>query len=473
MNGETLEPAFHPASGHEASADGLSSGVDLVREAFRYQSRFDGSTMVFKIDFPVTEDPAFSFLVRDLALLARTGFRVVIVPGAKEWIDSVLGEYGIVSHYMGNTRITASDAMPFVEMAAFHVATRFMTGISAGRTDVVIGNFVRARGLGVVDGTDMERTGTVDKIFSGSINTVLSQGMIPILPCIGWSPAGKSYNVPSDEIALAASTALKAIKLFVISAHEGLREGPFVFPPGFETARGGRVRRLTPREAEDILALNGKGKGGQEKNAAGEKSASLRKVLGELSLALRACRAGVDRVHLVDGREEGAVLRELFSNLGAGTMIYTDEYEAIRDLRSADIPDMLRMMEPLMQQGVLVRRRAEDIQEKRGDYVVFDIDGKIHACGALHDRGEGQGEIAALATDPSCTDTGLGKKIVGYLVDRAKKKGMKRVFVLTIRAHDWFEALGFRESALESLPEERSRSYDRNRKSKIFALELH
>ncbi|MDR2742030.1 MAG: amino-acid N-acetyltransferase, partial [Treponema sp.] len=133
--------------------------LDSIREAFAYQNRFAGSIMVFKIDFPVTEDPAFPLLMRDLALLAKSSFRVVIVLGAKERIDAVLKEYGIVSEYAGENRITTGAAIPFVEMAAFHVATRFITGLSADRVDAVIGNFVRARGLGVINGADMEHTG--------------------------------------------------------------------------------------------------------------------------------------------------------------------------------------------------------------------------------------------------------------------------------------------------------------------------
>jgi amino-acid N-acetyltransferase len=447
---DSLEPA--PAGSPQGGAPG--GGVDLIREAFRYQSRFDGSTMVFKIDFPVTEDPSFPYLVRDLALLAGTGFRVVIVPGAKEWIDAVLAEYGVVSRYMGKTRITTAGAIPLVEMASFHVATRFMTGISAGKTDAVIGNFVRARGLGVVDGTDMEHTGTVERIFVTSIRKALGQGMIPILPCIGYSPSGKPYNVPSDEIALAAAGALGALKFFVISVHGGLQADAYRLPEHVGT---GPLRRLTPAEAEEILVLNADRED---------------KALGELRLAVKACRAGVGRVHLIDGREEGAVLRELFSDLGAGTMIYSDEYESVRDLRNRDIPDILRLLEPLMQEGVLIRRKPDDIQERLGDYVVFDVDGKIHACGALHDRGEGQGEIAALATDPLYKETGLGSKLVRYLVERAKRRGMRRIFVLTTRTHDWFETLGFRECGLESLPAERRASYDKTRNSMIFALDI-
>ncbi|MDR2104049.1 MAG: amino-acid N-acetyltransferase, partial [Treponema sp.] len=443
---------------------------------FHYQSRFDGSTMVFKIDFPVTDDPAFPYLVKDLALLAGTGFRVVIVPGAKEWIDAVLTEYGIVSGYVDEkngrepaavltkTRITTGAAIPFVEMAAFHVAARFMTGLSASRVDAVIGNFVRARGLGVLDGVDMEHTGKVDRIFTDSIGRILDLGMVPILPCIGWSPAGKPYNVPSDEIALAASAALGAVKLFIISAHEGLRKGVYQIPENIAAGEKGRIIRLSPQEAEAVLAAN--------RDRAAEGAAGGDKPLRELGLALRASKAGVERVHIIDGREEGAVLRELFSNLGAGTMVYADEYESIRPLKGADIPDLLRLMEPLMLQGILVRRSAEDIREKEGDYAVFEIDGSIHAAGALHDWGEGQGEIAAIATDPAYADMGLGRRIVRYLIDKAIRGGFRRVFVLTTRTQDWFEFLGFKECSVESLPEKKRRNYDQRRKSKIFALEL-
>jgi amino-acid N-acetyltransferase len=440
------------------------SRIDLIREAFHYKSRYEGSTLVFKIDFPLTEDPGFPYLMKDLALLAQTGFKVVLVPGAKEWIDSVLHEYGIVSSYTAGTeedpsaRITTKAAIPFVEMAAYHVAARFMTFLSGSRVDAVIGNFVRARGLGVINGVDMEHTGTVDKIYTGSISRILNLGMVPILPCIGRNPSGKSYNVASDEIALAASTALGAAKFFIVSPHEGIRAGNYRLPENTETGEDGRIVRLRPQEAEAVLALN-----------AGSPSAE---PLRDLALALKACRAGAERVHLIDGREEGAVLKELFSNLGAGTMVYADEYESIRPLRSRDLPDILRLMEPLMQRGVLVRRSAEQIEEKKDDYVVYEMDGSVHACGALHDWGENQGEIAAMATDSLYAALGLGRRIVGYLIERARKNGFHRVFVLTTHTQDWFESLGFREAAVGSLPERKRRFYDQSRKSKVFALDL-
>jgi amino-acid N-acetyltransferase len=437
--------------------------VELIREAFYYQSRFDGSTMVFKIDFPVTEDPLFPFLMKDLALLAQTGIRVVIVPGAKEWIDAVLKEYDIVSSYAGSVRITGEDAIPFVKMAAFDAATRFMTELSAARVDAVVGNFVRARGLGVLDGVDYGHSGRVDKILVEPLGRIMDLGMVPILPCIGWSAAGKPYNLPSDEIALAACTALGAVKFFIISADPGIRPDLHRIPESIHRTDGGRVARLTPSEAESVLGLNA------ERLVS---APTQERALVELELALKACRAGVERVHIVDGRDEGAVLRELFSNLGVGTMVYADEYESIRSMAVSDIPEVMRLMEPLMEQGILLRRSAEQVSEKRDDYVVYEIDGSVHASGALHDWGEGQGEIAAIATDPLYSDLGLGRRIIRYLADRAGKRGFKRVFVLTTRAHDYFELLGFKEASVESLPERKRRVYDERRKSKVFALDL-
>jgi len=496
----------------------LPSQVDIIREVFHYQSRFEGSTMVFKIDCPITEAPVFPGLMKDLALLAKTGFKIIIVPGAKENIDAVLKQHDIDTSYVNISdasarsfpvRVTTQQAIQYAEMAAYNTAGRYMTFLSGSRVDALIGNFVRARGLGVINGTDTGYTGTVDKIYSDSLGRVLDLGMIPILPCIGWSPSGKPYNVPSDEIALAVSSALGAAKLFILHAHDKLRidnlnvkkthsslmqrllnivDAPFVRQKhaslmrrsisitnkplvqqivleNLETREDGSLVRLTPQQAELIISCI---------NDANNDSEDFPKeqYVRELNLALMASRAGVHRVHVIDGREEGAVLKELFSNLGVGTMVYADEYDSIRPIHSGDLPDILRLMEPLMQKEILVRRNPEQIQEKKNDYAVLEFDGSIRACGALHDWGEAQGEIAAVATDPHYTDLGLGKKIVGFFIEKAKKLNMSRVFVLTTQSQDWFESLGFKEASVDSLPERKRSVYDQVRKSKVFALEL-
>ncbi|MDR0908943.1 MAG: amino-acid N-acetyltransferase [Spirochaetaceae bacterium] len=430
--------------------------INLIREVFSYQSRFEGSTMVFKIDSSLSREGAFSQLMQDIALLAKTGFKIVIVPSAKDTIDKMLAQYGIESRYAEGLRITTAEAMPFVEMAAFHNAARFMNALAAGsplrngRVDALIGTFVRARGLGVRKGIDMERSGAVEKIITEGLERVLTLGMIPIIPCIGWSAGGKSYNVPSDEIALATTKALGAAKLFIISGKDNIVKGMF-----------------TAKEAEALL-----------KNHTAVEPVET-SFSNDIQLAIEANKAGVERVHIIDGREGGAVLGELFSNQGTGAMIYSDEYEAIRPMKEDDIPAVLQLMEPLVESGNLIKRTFKDINEKIDDYWVYEIDGVLHASGALHDRSDGeaaaakQAEIAAIATDPAYSEKGLGKRMVGKLIEVAKQQGFKRVFVLTTVTHDWFEYLGFKAAPVESLPREKRENYNYNRGSKVFSLDIN
>lgn len=431
--------------------------VDLIREVFYYQSRFDGRTIVLKIDYPILNAPHFPQLLKDLAMLRATGIEIILVPGAREWIDAVLKEYDTESQYVGGIRIATQDSIPFIRMAAFDVANRLMTLLTAFQANAVIGNFTRARGIGVVDGVDFQNSGHVEKILTEPLQQILDQGMIPIFPCIGWNAAGKPYNLASDEIALAVAEALQAEKLFFVTDSDGFMDTRFLLPPGLVKNSDGRVARLSLEEAQEVLNLN-----------AGNPDSDLK----YLELALTACRKGTERAHVVDGRMEGAILREIFSNLGIGTMVYGNDYESIRPMKADDIGDVLRLMQPLIKEGILIKRTEDDLMNRQGDFVVYSIDEVVHACGALHDYGEGQGEIAAIATNPVYSHLSMGRKILSYLVEKAAKAGMTRVFALTTKTVDWFEQLGFVEAELESLPARKRDTYNHARKSRIFALEL-
>src|SRR5215813_9269016 len=431
--------------------------VDLIREVFYYQSRFDGKTIVLKIDYPILNVPHFSQLLKDLAMLRATGIEIILVPGAREWIDAVLKEYDIESEYVNGVRIATQDSIPFIRMAAFDVANRLMTLLTAFQANAVIGNFIRARAIGVVDGIDFQHSGKVEKILKEPLQQILNQGMIPIFPCIGWSAVGKPYNLSSDEIALAVAEALQAEKLFFVTSSDGFMEPRFKLPPGLVKNSDGRVARLSLDEAQEVLNLN-----------AGNPDPDLT----YLDYALTACRRGTERAHIVDGRMEGAILREIFSNLGIGTMVYGNDYESIRPMKADDIGDVLRLMQPLMQEGILINRTEDDLMAGQGDFVVYSIDDVVHACGSLHDYGDGQGEIAAIATNPVYAHLSMGRKILSYLVEKAARIGMTRVFALTTRTVDWFEQMGFVEASLDSLPAKKRDSYNHARKSRIFALEL-
>jgi amino-acid N-acetyltransferase len=431
--------------------------VDLIREVFYYQNRFAGKTIVLKIDYPILNAPHFPQLLKDLAMLRATGIEIILIPGAREWIDAVLKEYDIESEYKNGVRIATQDSIPFIRMAAFDVANRLMTLLTAFQANAVIGNFIRARGIGVVDGTDFQHSGRVEKILKEPLQQILDQGMMPIFPCIGWNAAGKPYNLASDDIALAVAEALQAEKLFFVTDSDGFMEARFALPPGLVKNSDGRVARLSLEEAQEVLNLN-----------EGNPDPDLR----YLALALTACRKGTERAHVVDGRLEGAILREIFSNLGIGTMVYGNDYESIRPMKTDDIGDMLRLMQPLIEEGILIKRTEDDLMARQGDFVVYSIDDVVHACGSLHDFGEGQAEIAAIATNPVYSHLSMGRKILSYLVEKAERMGLTRVFVLTTRTVDWFEQMGFVEASLESLPPRKRDAYNHARKSRIFALDL-
>jgi amino-acid N-acetyltransferase len=431
--------------------------VDLIREVFYYQNRFAGKTIVLKIDYPILNAPHFPQLLKDMAMLSATGIEVILVPGSREWIDAVLKEYDTESEYVNGIRLATEDSIPFIRMAAFDVANRLMTLLTAFQANAVIGNFTRARGIGVVDGIDFENSGKVEKILTEPLQQILNQGMIPIFPCIGWNAAGKPYNLSSDEIALAVAEALQAEKLFFVTDSDGFMEPRFKLPPGLVKNSDGRVARLSLDEAQEVLNLN-----------AGSPDPDLK----YLDYALTACRKGTERAHVVDGRMEGAILREIFSNLGIGTMVYANDYESIRTMKVDDIGDVLRLMRPLMEDGVLVQRTESDLMNRLSDYAVYSIDDVVHACGALHDYGDGQGEIAAIATNPVYSHLSMGRKILSYLIEKAVRSGMTRVFALTTRTVDWFEQVGFVEADLQTLPAQKRETYDHARKSRIFALDL-
>jgi amino-acid N-acetyltransferase len=340
-------------------------------------------------------------------------------------------------------------------MAAFDVANRLMTSLSGAEINAVIGNWVRAKGIGVVDGVDYQSAGLVERILTREIRNLTDDGFVPILPCIGWSPAGRPYNISSSELAVVAASRLGAEKLFFITAEDGIFARDYAVPEGVSVSPAGRISNLSLSNLEAFFAAN------PEKPRP-----------EHLERARRACESGVERVHILDGRQDGVLLKEIFSNLGSGTMVYSNRYSGIRPMKQNDISEVLRVMKPFVDQGILVSRSEETLAETYGDYIVFEVDGAIHAAAALHRYPENSGEIAAIAVDENYSHLGVGPRLVDYLCESARKSGLARVFVLTTRTTDWFLSLGFEEADISFLPEKKRASYNLERKSRILVKNI-
>jgi len=436
------------------SAD-IREQVDLIREVFSYAERFRGSTFVMKIDDRIVDHPDFSQHARDIALLHKSGIRVLIVPGARGRIDEVLDRYGVERRFADGIRVSDPESMDLVKMAAFDVAHRVMTALSGHRITAVIGNWVRARSRGVLDGVDFGRTGLVDRIHVPAVVRSLEQGHIPILPCIGHNDSGDPFNLSSNELAGSAATALNARKLFLLTPSDVMRRPEWTVPDGIDVLEDGRIFRMTPARVAEFLDCN--------------PDKPDREVL---QTAAEVCRGGVERAHILDGRQNGALLKEIFSNLGVGTMVFADAYERLRPMESSDVPGILEIMQPLIAEGVLVERSREELERHRGDYWVYAMDGVVHGCAALHRRDAETAEIAGLAVDPRYAQLGIGAKLVDRLSEKAGTDGFRRIIVLTTRTADWFLARGFQDGTVSDLPESRRRDYDASRNSRVLVKDL-
>jgi amino-acid N-acetyltransferase len=445
----------------QMKAGTIQEQVDLIREVFTYTHRFAGKTFVFHIDNKVIDTPLFTPLMKDLVLLHQAGINVVLIPGARQRIDEVLTQYGLGWERIGGIRVATPEQMPFIKMAAFDVVNRLLTTLSEHRTNAVVGNWVRARAIGVQNGVDYHHAGHVERVQLDLLRNVLEDRLVPIFPCIGWSGAGQPHNISSRELATSIAMSLAADKLFFITSTPGIEAGAYSLPDGVDTGRTGRISRMDVNQAKAFLDAN--------LPADGETDYTDYELV---ELAHKAAEQSVNRVHILDGTVEGAVLMEIFSTLGVGTMVHANEYQSIRPMRPGDTADVHRLMLPLSHRGILVERSEEQIARQYEDYVVHETDGTIHGCGALHRYHDGSAEIAGIAVDRAFEHLGIGLKIVSYLVDRARSLGLSRVFVLTTQTSDWFERLGFKKAPVHELPEEKRKVYDSARNSRVLMLHL-
>jgi len=436
----------------------LKEQVEIIRQAFGYIDQFKGETFVIKISSELIESPFIPVLIKDLVLLHRMGIKVIIVPGARSRIDEVLATYHMESKKINGVRISPPESIPFIKMAAFDVSNKIMTVLAECGANAVIGNWVKARSIGVRDGVDFMSSGIVERLKTDILKNALDDNLIPIFPNIGWSARGTPYNLSSNELAHTISVSLKAAKLFFLTNGARLVASDYTVPEGAVIADDGTITQFTVEDAGKFREMNQH----RQDDA----------MLNLLATAHSACADGVKRVHIIDGASDGMILKEIFSNRGLGTMIYSNLHENIRPMKPSDIPEVLRLMQPAIEDAILVPRTAADLEEKVDCYHVYEVDGTIHACGALHLFEKKQGEIAGIVVDESYGKLGIGRKIISYLIDLATVNALKSVFVLTTHTSDWFLDNGFTQATINDLPVTRQKTYNQQRKSRIFIKQL-
>lgn len=397
-------------------------------------------------------DGLFEPLVHDFALLNSLGIRLVLVHGIRPQIGERLQAAGIQEQYAEGLRITDSAALACVKEAAGTVRVEIEALLSMGlanspmhgaRIRVASGNFVIARPLGVRNGVDFLHTGQVRRIDTEAIRDKLDQGNVVLISPIGYSPTGEVFNLSAEEVATAVASALRADKLLLLTEEACRREGePAV------------MAQLTVAEAQALIAQSG-----------GLAPA----MVTHLRAAVEACCHGVQRAHLLDRHIDGAILQELFTRDGVGTLVSAVQFEVLRPAAIADIGGILDLIKPLEADGVLVSRSRERLETEIDDYTVIERDGLVIGCAALHSyRETACGELACLALHGDYRGGKRGERLLEHLEGKARSLGLQRLFVLTTHASHWFREHGFEPSEPADLPPDRRASYNEWRKSKVL-----
>lgn len=434
----------------------ITQFVDWFRSSSPYINAFRGRTFVIVFGGEVMAEQRFTGLAHDIALLNSLGIRLVLVHGSRPQIEQRLRERKVRIQYMHGLRITDKETLECVKEAAGAVSVDIEAMLSMGlantpmagaRIRVASGNFVTARPLGILEGTDYLYTGKVRRIDHQAIQQQLESGAIVLLSPIGYSPTGEIFNLTALEVASATAVALKADKVLCLLEAQGL-----------EDSAGRLLRELTPAAAEQQLA---------------EKPELPQTIAEVMKHAIESCRAGVRRVHLVDHRRDGALLLELFTRDGIGTMITTDIYEGTRRATIEDVGGILGLIEPLEKEGVLVRRSREHLEIGIEQFTVIERDGMVIACAAFHPfPNEHVGELACLAVHSSYQHSGHGEALLKLVENEAKKQGINLLFVLTTHASHWFQERGFQAGDLGMLPVARQAIYNYRRNSQVFIKPL-
>lgn len=429
--------------------------VDFFRASAPYIHAHRGGTFVVCFGGEAVQSRQFSDLIHDVAILHALGIRLVLVHGARPQIEARVKARGGQTQYVGRWRVTDDVALECVKEAAGALRVEIEGLLSMGvpnspmggaRIRVASGNFVGARPLGVVDGVDAQSTGVVRRVDHEGIRQRLDSGALVLISPLGYSITGELFNLSYHDVAAAVSAALGADKLVSLVEGKGALDADRR-PLHEMTPADGRAMLERPRLAQDLRL--------------------------HLQAAVSACENGVRRAHLVPRRTGGGLLLELFTRDGIGTMVTAETYEGVRPAQTADVGGILELLEPLAEEGVLVRRPREMLEHEIEWFTVLERDGLVIACAACHPYPEQRmAEVAAVAVHPDYRDAGRGDVLLSYIERRAREAGLARLFVLTTRTSHWFVERGFAPGKLPDLPPERRSQVDRARNSKVFIKDL-
>ncbi|CAN5798058.1 amino-acid N-acetyltransferase [soil metagenome] len=436
--------------------------VPWFRSVAPYIHAHSGKTFVVAIAGEMIAAGKLTAVAQDLALIQAMGIKVVLAHGFRPQVEEQLRAKGHVSRFSHGMRITDAEALDGAQEAAgqlrYEIEAAFSQGLpntpmSGSKVRLISGNFITARPVGIVDGIDFQHTGLVRKVDAVAIRRAIDFGAMVMLSPFGFSPTGEAFNLSMEDVAASAAIALQADKLIYLTEVKGIPLDPLDPDSDID-------QELALADAEKLLA-------------ALPNPMQPTDTAFYLQHAVKACKSGVERVHIVPFSVDGSVLMESFTHDGVGTMIVDEKLESLREANADDIGGILQLIEPFERDGTLVTRDRTEIERDIDHYTVIEHDGVIFGCAALYPYPESKtAEMAALTVSPNVQGSGDGERILKRVEQRARAAGLQSLFVLTTRTMHWFLKRGFEQVDAEWLPEARKRKYNWDRRSQVLVKKL-
>ena len=419
-----------------------------LRGILQYIPRFREKIFVLSIDGAIVTDENFANILLDVAVLRSLSIRVAIVHGAAAQIKALAEQQKITASDLDGSGLTDAETLKLALTAANRLTHEILEGLSANDLRAASTNAIIAHPLGIIHGVDHQFTGKVERVDTEMLQALLAQGVVPVIPPLGFDGDGKTYRVNSDHVAVAVAEALKATKLMSITPLEGIIH------------QGAVIRQMLAGDLDKLLV---------------HKNEFTPEMFSRATYAAAACRAGVPRVHIINGRVDEGLLAEVFSNEGIGTLIYANEYQQVRRALRKDVRSILLLTKNSVATDELVKRTRAGIEKQIGDYYIFEIDKNPVACVALHVYEEqNKGELACLYVNSSHENQGIGRKLIQFVENKAREQGLSEILTLSTQAFTYFQSKGgFVEGTPEDLPPARREKYEASgRNSKVLVKKL-
>lgn len=420
-----------------------------LRGILQYVPRFRERVFVISVDGAIVTEENFGNILTDIAVLRSLNIKVVLVHGAGAQIRQLGDQLGVTPSDAEGVGITDAPTLQLALQAANRLSHEILEGLATQDLRAASTNAVIAHPVGILQGINQQFTGKIERIDVEFLQTLLNQGITPVVPPLGFDGEGRTYRVNSDHVASALAGALRAAKLIFVTSHDGL------------TRQGELIRQMPAAELERILASS--------------REELIPSMVSKAVHAASACRAGVSRVHLINGRIDESLLAEIFSNQGIGTLIYANEYQQIRKALKKDINSILQLIQNSVRSDELVRRTRASIERQIGDFFIFETDKNPVGCVALHLYPEqNKGELACLYVKPTHENQGIGRKLIQFAEARSRELGLSELITLSTQAFTYFISKGgFVEGGPDDLPQIRREKYDQSgRNSKVLVKKL-